>query len=168
MINYKWILSIFLFSCTSRYVGEFCEFTNPCLTAPRCQNGGTCKAVIRDGQSTFECACPLGYSASLCEISEVTACSSSPCQNRGECVLKSLDTFECRCHEGFTGLLNFFYQNSFYSFSYQEKRFWAYEHEQTCWNYYVVTSWLFFVFFVGSIMMGNILENLLLIFLAVW
>lgn len=91
-------------SCTSRYVGDFCQYTNPCLTAPRCQNGGTCVFQIKDDQATFECKCPMGFSASLCEISEVTACSSSPCKNGGECVLRSLDEYECRCQEGFSGL----------------------------------------------------------------
>lgn len=100
-------------SCTARYVGEFCEYKNPCLTAPRCQNGGTCRSIIRDGQSTFECECPMGYSASLCEISENTACSSSPCQHNGECVLKSLEEFECRCQEGFSGLCEFFFIETF-------------------------------------------------------
>lgn len=111
-IYYKCIFYFFaIHSCTLRYVGEFCEYTNPCLTAPRCQNGGTCQVVIRDGQSTFECKCPMGFSASLCEISENTACSSSPCQHNGECVLKSLEEFTCRCQEGFSGLCEFFLSN---------------------------------------------------------
>lgn len=90
-------------SCTSRYVGEFCEYANPCLTAPRCQNGGTCEVLIKDGQASFQCKCPVGFSASLCEISEETACSSSPCRNNGKCFLKSLKEYECRCPEGFSG-----------------------------------------------------------------
>ncbi|KAG5675644.1 hypothetical protein PVAND_005532 [Polypedilum vanderplanki] len=90
-------------NCTSRYVGDFCQYTNPCLTAPRCQNGGTCEVIIKDNQSTFECKCPMGFSASLCEISESTACSSSPCKNNGECILRSLDEYECKCPEGFSG-----------------------------------------------------------------
>lgn len=97
--------SLSTFSCTSRYVGEFCEYTNPCLTAPRCQNGGTCETVIRDGQVSFQCKCPLGFSASLCEIFEENACSSSPCKNNGKCSLKSLKEYECRCPEGFFGNL---------------------------------------------------------------
>lgn len=95
-----------LLSCTSRYVGEFCEYANPCLTAPRCQNGGTCEVLIRDGQVNFQCKCPVGFSASLCEISEETACSSSPCRNNGKCILKSLKEYECRCPEGFSGNKN--------------------------------------------------------------
>jgi len=97
------IIIIYLFSCTSRYVGEFCEYANPCLTAPRCQNGGTCQVIVKDGQPNFECKCPMGFSASLCEISEETACSSSPCQNGGHCLLKSLKEHECKCLEGFSG-----------------------------------------------------------------
>lgn len=62
---------------------------------------------IKDDQATFECKCPMGFSASLCEISEDTACSSSPCKNGAECVLRSLDEYECRCPEGFSGLFYF-------------------------------------------------------------
>lgn len=96
-------LTIIVHSCTSRYVGEFCEHANPCLTAPRCQNGGTCEVLIKDGQASFQCKCPVGFSASLCEISEETACSSSPCRNNGKCFLKSLREYECKCPEGFSG-----------------------------------------------------------------
>lgn len=94
---------LFPSSCTSRYVGEFCEYANPCLTAPRCQNGGTCEVLIKDGQASFQCKCPVGFSASLCEISEETACSSSPCRNNGQCFLKTLKEYECKCREGFSG-----------------------------------------------------------------
>ena len=96
------LLLLFL-SCTSRFVGEFCEYPNPCHTAPRCQNGGTCVVVVKDGQPSFECKCPMGYSASLCEIPEETACSSSPCQNGGTCALRSLKDYECKCAEGYSG-----------------------------------------------------------------
>lgn len=99
---------LMLHSCTSRYVGDFCQFTNPCLTAPRCQNGGTCQVILEDNTATFKCKCPMGFSASLCEISEDTACSSSPCKNHGECILKSLEEYECRCPEGFSGLFPIF------------------------------------------------------------
>lgn len=90
-------------NCTSRYIGEFCEYPNPCHTGPRCQNGGTCVGILKDGQPSFTCKCPLEYSASLCEIHEPNACDSSPCLNGGTCGLKTLSEFKCACAEGYSG-----------------------------------------------------------------
>lgn len=59
--------------------------------------------LIKDGQASFHCKCPVGFSASLCEISEETACSSFPCRNNGQCILKTLKEYECKCPEGFSG-----------------------------------------------------------------
>lgn len=112
------------FSCTSRYVGEHCEYSNPCLTAPRCQNGGTCEVLIKDGHISFQCKCPVGFSASLCEIAEETACSSFPCRNTGKCISKTLKEYECKCPEGFTGKFEFgsvWLDNKFKHFVEQEK-----------------------------------------------
>lgn len=47
----------------------------------------------------------MGYSASLCEIPEETACSSLPCQNGGTCALRSLKDYECKCAEGYSGII---------------------------------------------------------------
>lgn len=108
------ILTIFLYyllslppsSCTSRFIGDHCELTNPCQTgaSQRCQNGGTCSPVLlKNGAPSFVCQCPIGYTASLCEIPEKNACDSSPCKNHGNCVLKSLEEYECRCGPGYSG-----------------------------------------------------------------
>lgn len=103
-------LSIFLFpicSCTSRYVGVFCEHLNPCHTSsgPRCQNGGICEVDYTSAVPSFKCRCPIGFTASLCEISERNACDSGPCQNGGSCHLKSLQDYVCSCAQGYTGKL---------------------------------------------------------------
>lgn len=102
---------IFLFqfsSCTSRYIGNFCEHHNPCYNGPRCQNGGTCMASMKDGFPTFWCDCPIGFSASLCEIHVPNVCDSSPCINGGTCRLKTLHDFKCVCAEGYSGKKSFF------------------------------------------------------------
>jgi hypothetical protein len=91
-------------SCTSKYVGEYCQYRNPCLTGHRCQNGGSC--FVRDdtnGAPSFFCSCPVGYSASLCEIKIDNACDSSPCANNGTCVLHSLYDYTCTCANGYAG-----------------------------------------------------------------
>lgn len=94
-------------SCTTRYVGEFCEHLNPCHTSsgPRCQNGGNCEVDYSSPVPGFRCRCPIGFTASLCEISERNACDSGPCQNSGSCHLKSLQEYVCSCVQGYTGEL---------------------------------------------------------------
>lgn len=95
----------FFFSCTSRYVGDYCQNLNPCYTSsgPRCQNGGNCTVSYHGGVPGFRCNCPIGFTASLCEIREQSACDSSPCQNGGSCILKSLSDYVCSCAQGYTG-----------------------------------------------------------------
>lgn len=94
------------------YVGEYCQHLNPCHTGPgpRCQNGGSCR--VREsyggGTPTFMCSCPVGFTASLCEIPEANACDSSPCKNSATCTLKSLLEYACICATGYTGKKNFF------------------------------------------------------------
>lgn len=88
------------------YVGEYCQHLNPCITGtgPRCQNGGSCDVVITNTSSPkFICRCPIGFTASLCEIHQSSACDSNPCRNGGTCMLTTLKEFTCACALGFTG-----------------------------------------------------------------
>lgn len=52
---------------------------------------------------SFSCSCPLGYSASLCEIPVPNACDTGPCQHGGTCLLRTLDNYTCACSSGFRG-----------------------------------------------------------------
>lgn len=102
----------FFSSCTSRYVGDFCEYTSPCHTGPgpRCQNGGSCTVIVnKDLAPSFACRCPIGFTASLCEIPEKNACDSSPCKHGGSCRLETLEEYTCTCPQGYSGKLIFFY-----------------------------------------------------------
>lgn len=102
---------LFCFSCTAKFVGEYCQHMNPCYTGPgpRCQNGGSCRVLETPNASpSFMCECPVGYSASLCEIKEENDCDSQPCSNGGTCMLKSLREYQCMCAPGFTGRSNYF------------------------------------------------------------
>nr|CAD7426224.1 unnamed protein product [Timema monikensis] len=92
--------------CTAMYVGEYCQHLNPCHTGPgpRCQNGGSCHVRASTTSSpSFWCTCPIGYSASLCEIPVANSCDSDPCLNGGTCALISLDKYTCTCSPGYTG-----------------------------------------------------------------
>ncbi|KAK9747253.1 EGF-like domain [Popillia japonica] len=92
-------------SCSSKYVGEYCQHSNPCHTGARCQNGGSCQVRVSPGTSpSFTCVCPLGFSASLCEIRIANSCDSRPCLNGGTCSLKSLESYQCSCTSGYTGI----------------------------------------------------------------
>ncbi|GIY72352.1 neurogenic locus Notch protein [Caerostris extrusa] len=93
-------------TCPPMYVGEYCEHLNPCHTGPgpRCQNGGTCnmEMSVTNGP-TFSCTCPVGYSASLCEIVVQNSCNSNPCLNGGTCTLVTLTNYTCSCAVGYRG-----------------------------------------------------------------
>lgn len=96
----------FRYRCPEEYVGEYCQFANPCHSAPgpRCQNGGTCNVLLSaDTEPQFQCTCPLGYEASLCEISIRNACESLPCLNSGTCRLRTLENYTCVCATGYRG-----------------------------------------------------------------
>lgn len=86
-------------------MGEYCGYLNPCHTSsgPRCQNGGVCEVDYSSAVPTFRCRCALGFTASLCEISESNACQSYPCQNGGSCHLETLNDYVCSCAQGYTG-----------------------------------------------------------------
>jgi Notch-like protein len=100
------LIAVSGFSCTAMHVGEYCQYMNPCHTGPgpRCQNGGSCNVRSSPTASpTFWCTCPIGYSASLCEIPVANSCDSDPCLNGGTCTLRSLDSYSCTCAPGYTG-----------------------------------------------------------------
>lgn len=88
-------------------MGEYCQHSNPCHTGARCQNGGSCQVRVSPGTSpSFTCVCPLGFSASLCEIRIANSCDSRPCLNGGTCSLKSLESYQCSCASGYTGKMS--------------------------------------------------------------
>jgi len=77
--------------------GVTCSPKDYCTPSP-CKNGGVCQA---DNAVGFKCACPGGYTGSLCQHSK-DECNVNPCKNNGTCVDKHLD-YECKCQTGFSG-----------------------------------------------------------------
>ncbi|XP_023340422.1 neurogenic locus Notch protein-like [Eurytemora carolleeae] len=91
--------------CSPDYVGEYCQYKNPCNTGEqKCLNGGTCNVLFSNNQPpTFQCTCPVGFTASLCEVPVENVCDSSPCRNGGSCHLSSLSRYTCTCPLGWKG-----------------------------------------------------------------
>lgn len=92
--------------CAAKYAGRHCQYLNPCYGSNRCFNGGTCQTVSPPNQTpTIKCLCPLGFSATLCEVEDANVCRDTrPCANGGKCVLKgNLTTYECICALGWRG-----------------------------------------------------------------
>ena len=76
---------------------------------PSCLNGGTCSLNDRN---EFHCRCPVGWEGAACEAeaavedfeAENDACSSSPCEAGGRCVLiEGGSDFVCQCPMGRRG-----------------------------------------------------------------
>jgi hypothetical protein len=63
---------------------------------------------------TFQCSCPIGYTASFCEISmSNNPCNDNPCSNGATCTLQSLSNYTCSCPLGWKGNnFNLFYCKS--------------------------------------------------------
>ncbi len=63
---------------------------------------------------TFQCSCPIGYTASFCEISmSNNPCNDNPCSNGATCTLQSLSNYTCSCPLGWKGkTILFFYCKS--------------------------------------------------------
>ncbi|XP_072167955.1 uncharacterized protein [Diadema setosum] len=75
------------------------QVLTPCDARP-CINGGSCMNV---GVTRFECACPLSWEGTNCEIpSEFNKCGLNPCGNGAECMNNGRD-YTCSCPDGFTG-----------------------------------------------------------------
>ena len=52
----------------------------------------------------LQCSCPIGYTASFCEISvSNNPCNDNPCSNGGTCTLQSLSNYTCTCPLGWKG-----------------------------------------------------------------
>jgi hypothetical protein len=47
--------------CPNGFIGQQCEFVDPCVTYSPCQNGATCVSSIVNSNGTYFCSCPGLY-----------------------------------------------------------------------------------------------------------
>ncbi|KAK1165040.1 hypothetical protein AOXY_G13452 [Acipenser oxyrinchus oxyrinchus] len=89
--------------CAAGYLGEYCQHKDTCLP-DTCRNRGNCTATVFGGVVRTSCTCPLGFSGTICETPQPTACyPQNPCHNQGTCRLLTQDRWECVCPRGWTG-----------------------------------------------------------------
>ncbi|XP_014260565.1 protein crumbs isoform X1 [Cimex lectularius] len=90
------------FSCLcgrTGYTGVRCEINiNECENNP-CLNNGVCF----DNYGGYTCQCTTGFGGQNCE-QKLSGCASSPCNSNSICVDTSVNTYECTCKPGFTGI----------------------------------------------------------------
>ncbi|XP_071506100.1 uncharacterized protein [Diadema antillarum] len=89
--NPRWMLANCHLSC------KVC-LDDECRSSP-CLNGGSCI----DGNSSYTCQCPPGYTGINCET-DVDECSSAPCQHDGTCI-DLINGFSCNCTERYEGAM---------------------------------------------------------------
>uniref|UniRef100_A0A670HZ27 EGF-like domain-containing protein n=1 Tax=Podarcis muralis TaxID=64176 RepID=A0A670HZ27_PODMU len=89
-----------LVRCLAGYVGETCQFVDPC-TPGRCQNRGTCSltALLPPNAPAYTCLCPPGFTGEECQGVVGDPCFPSPCQHGGRATGspgKSIDASACQ------------------------------------------------------------------------
>uniref|UniRef100_A0A803SM50 EGF-like domain-containing protein n=1 Tax=Anolis carolinensis TaxID=28377 RepID=A0A803SM50_ANOCA len=101
-------LSLYIVSsldrCFTGYVGDLCQFVDPC-THKQCQNGGTCSLqMLRPpNPPTSTCLCLPGFTGEQCQGLVGDPCFPSPCQHGGSCQRLSGKQYQCQCVSGWTG-----------------------------------------------------------------
>ncbi|XP_006215433.1 neurogenic locus notch homolog protein 4 isoform X1 [Vicugna pacos] len=98
--------------CAPGFLGETCQFPDPCQDAQLCQNGGSCRALLPTLPSSpsptspsapsFFCTCPPGFTGERCQAQLKDPCSSF-CSKMGRCHIQASGRPQCSCLPGWTG-----------------------------------------------------------------
>nr|XP_044632247.1 neurogenic locus notch homolog protein 4 isoform X6 [Equus asinus] len=98
--------------CAPGFLGETCEFPDPCQDAQLCQNGGSCQALLPTLPGSpsppsplapsFFCTCPSGFTGERCQAQLKDPCSSF-CSKMGRCHIQESGRPQCSCLPGWTG-----------------------------------------------------------------
>uniref|UniRef100_A0A8C6WCM6 Neurogenic locus notch homolog protein 4 n=1 Tax=Nannospalax galili TaxID=1026970 RepID=A0A8C6WCM6_NANGA len=99
--------------CAPGFLGDTCQFPDPCLGTQICQNGGSCQALLPTppGSSSpasslplrFSCTCPPGFTGERCQAQLEELCPPSFCYQRGRCHIQVSGHPQCSCMPGWTG-----------------------------------------------------------------
>lgn len=99
--------------CAPGFLGEMCQFPDPCQEAQLCQNGGSCQALLPTPLSSpsapsppapsFFCTCPSGFTGKQCEAQLEDPCPPFFCSKKGRCHLQGPGRPRCSCLPGWTG-----------------------------------------------------------------
>ncbi|XP_061002974.1 neurogenic locus notch homolog protein 4 isoform X2 [Dama dama] len=98
--------------CAPGFLGETCQFPDPCQDTQPCQNGGSCHTflpTLPGSPSTpspmapsFYCTCPSGFTGDRCQAQIKDPCFSF-CSKMGRCHLQASGRPRCSCMPGWTG-----------------------------------------------------------------
>ncbi|KAB0400302.1 hypothetical protein E2I00_011764, partial [Balaenoptera physalus] len=99
--------------CAPGFLGETCQFPDPCQDAQICQNGGSCQALLPTLPSSpslpsplapsFFCTCPSGFTGDRCQAQLKDPCASF-CSKMGRCHIQASGRPQCSCMPGWTGV----------------------------------------------------------------
>uniref|UniRef100_A0A7N9CFD3 EGF-like domain-containing protein n=1 Tax=Macaca fascicularis TaxID=9541 RepID=A0A7N9CFD3_MACFA len=99
--------------CAPGFLGETCQFPDPCQNAQLCQNGGSCQALLPAPLGppsspsplapSFSCTCLPGFTGERCQAQLEDPCPPSFCSKRGHCHIQASGRPQCSCMPGWTG-----------------------------------------------------------------
>nr|XP_021522769.1 neurogenic locus notch homolog protein 4-like [Aotus nancymaae]XP_021522770.1 neurogenic locus notch homolog protein 4-like [Aotus nancymaae] len=99
--------------CAPGFLGETCQFPDPCQNTQLCQNGGSCQALLPAPLGSpspptplapsFSCACLPGFTGERCQARLEDPCPPSFCSKRGRCHIQASGRPQCSCMPGWTG-----------------------------------------------------------------
>lgn len=99
--------------CAPGFLGETCQFPDPCRDTQLCKNGGSCQALLptppsspspaSPPASSFSCTCPSGFTGERCQTHLEDLCPPSFCFNGGHCYVQASGRPRCSCEPGWTG-----------------------------------------------------------------
>nr|XP_021518724.1 neurogenic locus notch homolog protein 4 isoform X1 [Meriones unguiculatus] len=99
--------------CAPGFLGETCQFPDPCRDSQLCENGGSCHALLptpaRAPSATsppaphFSCTCGSGFTGDRCQTHLEELCPPALCSNRGRCHVQPSGRPRCSCEPGWTG-----------------------------------------------------------------
>ncbi|XP_022106855.1 uncharacterized protein LOC110987971 [Acanthaster planci] len=94
--------SNFRCSCSSGYSGTRCEIDSTSCFPNPCFNGGQCMPIT--GGAGYRCICPSDFTGLNC-LQSLDPCVPNPCLNGGTCSSLTSSSFQCRCADGWSGVV---------------------------------------------------------------